>query len=243
MNLAIDLGNTRAKLAVFEENKIIKEFYTYDFTREFLLDILDKFEVKNSIISSVVHHKSEIAELLGQKTFFVELTSETPTGLTLDYQTPETLGRDRIAVAVGAVDIAPNKNILIADIGSCMTLDLVTADRVFCGGNIAPGFGMRIRAMHDYTAKLPMAELREPDNLLGKTTSQAVLNGAYWGIVAEINFIFELLQKEYLDLVLILTGGDAHFFAGEIKYCTFASPNLLLFGLNRILDNLLEINL
>jgi type III pantothenate kinase len=240
MNLAIDLGNTRAKLAVFEENKIIKEFYPPDFTREFLCGILDKFGIKNSIISSVVHHKSEIIELLRQKTFFVELTNETPTGLTLDYQTPETLGRDRIAAAVGAVDIAPNKNILIADIGSCMTLDLVTADRVFCGGNIAPGFRMRIRAMHNCTAKLPMATPQEPDNLLGKTTSQAVINGAYWGIVAEINFVFKLLQKEYPDLILILTGGDARFFAGKVKYCTLTSSNLSFLGLNRILDNLLK---
>jgi type III pantothenate kinase len=241
MNLAVDLGNTQTKLAVFQANILIKEFVLDNLTTSFLSEIFDKFAIKKSIISSVVNCNPKVISFLRQNTLFTELTHSTATGLTINYHTPETLGSDRIAAAMGAISLYPSNNLLVCDLGSCNTMDLITADGVFEGGNIAPGFRMRIMAMHNYTTKLPIVESRFPENILGKTTTQAILNGAFWGVVAEIDQLFDTLHKQYHKISLILTGGDAHFFANQIKNCTFVIPNLVLLGLNTILNNTLKI--
>ncbi|MDR2684743.1 MAG: type III pantothenate kinase [Prevotellaceae bacterium] len=235
MNLAVDMGNSRTKLAVFEADKLIFEQCCEELTKEFLCEILKKFDVKNSIISSVTHNKREIISFLKKCTNFVELTNEMSVNLKINYLTPNTLGRDRIAAAVGALKILPQSDILTVDIGSCITMDLVTADRVFNGGNIAPGFLMRITAMHDYTAKLPIVKPQIPENIFGKSTADAVLCGAFWGIVSEINSLYIRLKENFPQLKIIITGGDARYFEKYINNCEKFVPDLVLLGLNTIL--------
>jgi type III pantothenate kinase len=235
VNLAVDIGNSRTKLAVFQDYKLIFGQFCEELTLELLNEILQRFDIKNSIISSVIHNKREIFSFLNKRTNFVELTNETPIDLTINYLTPKTLGRDRIAAAVGALEILPKKDILVVDIGSCITMDLVTKDRIFHGGNIAPGFLMRINAMHDYTAKLPLVKPQIPENLFGKTTSDAVLCGAFWGIVSEINSLYFRLKEDFPQLAIIITGGDAHYFEKQIVNCEKMVSDLVLLGLNTIL--------
>ncbi|MDR1543256.1 MAG: type III pantothenate kinase [Prevotellaceae bacterium] len=236
MNLTVDIGNSRTKLAVFQDDKLIFKQFCEELTIEFLNEIFRKFDIKNSIISSVIHNKREIISFLKKRTFFVELTNEMLIDLKINYLTPKTLGRDRIAAAAGALEILPNKDILTVDVGSCITMDLITADRVFHGGNIAPGFLMRINAMHDYTAKLPSVKPQIPENIFGKSTSDAVLCGAFWGIVSEINSLYNRILTDYPSLKIILTGGDASYFEKYIENCEKNEPNLVLIGLNKILN-------
>jgi len=236
MNLCIDIGNSRIKIALFQENRVVFERTCEELTKDFLQDIFVKYNVKKSIISSVTHNKREIITFLKKRTTLVELTNETPISLKINYLTPKTLGCDRIAAAVGAAEILPKSDILVIDIGSCVTMDLVTADGVYHGGNIAPGFVMRINAMHDYTAKLPIVKPQISETILGKNTTEAVLCGAFWGIVSEVNALLERLLSDYKNISIVLTGGDAHYFENHIKNCKKNVPNLVLIGLNKILE-------
>jgi len=236
MNLCIDIGNSRTKIALFQENRVVAEHTCEELTKDFLQEIFAKYDVKKSIISSVTHNKREIITFLKKRTDLVELTNETPLSLKINYLTPKTLGRDRIAAAVGAAEILPNSDILIIDIGSCVTMDLVTADGVFHGGNIAPGFLMRINAMHDYTAKLPIVKPQVPYAFLGKSTTEAVLYGAFWGIVSEVNALLDRLLSDCKNISIVLTGGDSHYFKNHLKRCRKVVPNLVLIGLNAILE-------
>ena len=238
MNLCIDIGNSRVKIALFQENRVVAEQVCEELTKDFLQDIFAKYDVKKSIISSVTHNKREIITFLKKRTNLVELTNETPISLKINYLTPQTLGRDRIAAAVGAAEILPKSDILVIDIGSCVTMDLVTADGVFHGGNIAPGFVMRINAMHDYTAKLPIVKPQTPKDILGKNTNEAVLFGAFWGIVSEVNTLYDRLLSDYPNISIVVSGGDAHYFENHLRNCKKIVPNLVLIGLNKILTSI-----
>lgn len=239
-NLVIDIGNTRTKVAVFENNQMIDFFAAELVTLPLLKDFLRKYSIDNSIISSVSFSKREIVYYLENNSNFIEFNAQTYKGLKINYETHHTLGKDRIASAIGAIEVIPNSNLLVIDIGSCITFDLITKDSTFHGGNIAPGYYMRLKAMHDYTAKLPIVTQQIPKELIGKNTKEAVLFGAYWGIVFEINSFAEYLREKYPDIKVILTGGDAHYFENSIKQCTFANSNLVLIGLNKVIESIIN---
>ncbi|KGN82137.1 hypothetical protein HW49_02910 [Porphyromonadaceae bacterium COT-184 OH4590] len=239
-NLVIDIGNTRTKVAVFENNQMIDFFAAELVTLPLLKDFLRKYSIDNSIISSVSFSKREIVYYLENNSNFIEFNAQTYKGLKINYETHQTLGKDRIASAIGAIEVMPNSNLLVIDIGSCITFDLITKDSTFHGGNIAPGYYMRLKAMHDYTAKLPIVTQQIPKELIGKNTKEAVLFGAYWGIVFEINSFAEYLREKYPDIKVILTGGDAHYFENSIKQCTFANSNLVLIGLNKVIESIIN---
>lgn len=241
-NLVIDIGNTRTKVAIFQDNKMIDYDAEELVTLPFLKDFFKKYDIENSIISSVSFSKREIGNFLERNSNFIEFNAQTYKGLNIDYETHHTLGKDRIASAIGALEVMPNQDLLVIDIGSCITYDLVTRDTTFHGGNIAPGFYMRLKAMHDYTAKLPIVKQQIPKNFIGKNTKEAVLYGAYWGIVFEIDSFYMQLKQQYPDINLkvILTGGDAHYFANSIKECTFVNSNLVLIGLNKVINSIVN---
>ena len=152
------------------------------------------------------------------------------------YLTPETLGRDRLAAAVGATVLYPGENVLIVDFGTAVTIDLVTADATFRGGCISPGMKTRFRALHDYTAKLPLCAATESEELAGLNTRQAIELGVMNGITFEIEGYAARMRSRIEDLCVIFTGGDANFFVKRIKNTIFANCNLVFCGLNRILE-------
>jgi type III pantothenate kinase len=142
---------------------------------------------------------------------------------------------------VGANAIYPDSNVLIVDFGTAITMDVVTREGEFAGGNISPGVEMRLRALHDYTARLPLCvnPLKEDDMLpalLGVTTEQAICNGVVGGIIYEIEGFVSRIEERYEGLKIIFTGGDAKYFAGKLKNTIFATCDLVAYGLNRILE-------
>lgn len=165
------------------------------------------------------------------------LSHRTPLPITIDYETPETLGADRIAAAVGAYDLFPNQDNLVIDLGTCMTIDLVDRSGVFRGGIISPGLTMRMKAMSNYTDQLP--DISQEWSLieageLGKTTKECLYSGSFWGIVHEINGVLRTLEADFTSLNMILTGGDAHFFESKLKAHIFAGSKIVQKGLYRI---------
>jgi type III pantothenate kinase len=165
----------------------------------------------------------------------IELTDKTKLPFVNKYKTPKTLGRDRMAAVAGAQSIFPKRNCLVIDIGTCITYDIIDQSGVYWGGNISPGVELRLKAMHSFTSNLPLVNRGKIVNLIGNTTSSALQIGATGGVLNEMRGFIDAAKKEYKGLNVILTGGDAHFFADKFKTKIFVNPNLVLIGLNQIL--------
>ncbi len=236
MNLIIDVGNTRAKVAVFEEDKIV---YQHIFNKEKIITELqkniEKYKIKQAIISSVSSISEKTLEKIAQLVPLTRISAEMKLPFKNLYSTPKTLGVDRLALVFAAVLKYPNQNILIIDSGTCITYDFVTKQKRYFGGAISPGIKMRYKALHQYTAKLPLLEIKEPTNFTGNSSIESIHSGVVNGVIQEINGIIEQYKNKYLDLTVVLTGGDANFLSKQLKSSIFANQNFLLEGLNKIL--------
>lgn len=237
MNLIVDIGNTRVKLAVFDGGRPIDERQV----ERLLPAMIDELKVhypalRRAIVSSTRGDTEEVAELLRQRlSEVVSFTPQTPVPIGNAYRTPETLGRDRLAAAVGAAELFRGRNVLIFDFGTALTIDLVTADGVYRGGSISPGMRTRFRALHDYTACLPLCDATDDVLPWGDATRSAVEQGVMNGMTYEIEGHIARMREKFADLCVIFTGGDAKFFEKRIKNTIFANCNLVVCGLNRIL--------
>ena len=240
MNLVLDLGNTYGKIAVCDNKKVV-EAATYEriTSREISYFHIRYSGLKGVIISSVVNYSREIIDYLGSLyTTCIELDHSTPIPLENRYLTPDTLGYDRIASAVGAYTICPGKNVLVIDAGTAITYDIVTAKGEFLGGNISQGVEIRFKSLNKYTTRLPHLERPEQTPpLVGSSTREAIQSGIINGLLFEMDGFIDAISKEYPKLQVVLTGGDAKYFVGKLKNSIFVNPNLNLIGLNRILEH------
>lgn len=191
--------------------------------------------VSSLIMTSTSVTKEEMQDVLQLFDYHLWLDHHTPLPLVNAYQTPHTLGPDRMAAAVGAWSEAPGQNLLIIDAGTCVTYDIVSAAGVFEGGNIAPGLTMRLQAMHDYTRRLPLVEVPPRLPWIGRNTAEALQAGGIGGMVLEMAGMMAKYRRRWKNLKVFLTGGDANFFGNHLKRRIFVSPELVLKGLNQIL--------
>ena len=237
MNLIIDIGNTVAKIAVFKDKDIVEVFYDSNQTLENLPDICAKYAVEKAIAATVIDLNEQVSAQLARLPVPLLWLNET-TSLPVEnlYETPETLGYDRMAAVVGAYEQFPGKDILVIDAGTCITYEFIDSKGQYHGGNISPGVQMRFRALHDYTAALPLCESCEDQTLLGRSTVEAIRQGVMNGIAFEIEGYIARMREKIDDLCVIFTGGDANFFVKRIKNTIFANCNLVFCGLNRILE-------
>lgn len=238
MNLALDIGNTRTKIGLFQGNELAEQAIWTDWTLGDLPAFGNRAGVDRVIVSSVAEPGEELRELLSDHFHVIELTHETPLPFENRYRTPKTLGKDRLASAAGAHALFPGKNCLAVDCGTCIKYDVLTADAVYHGGNIAPGALMRIKAMHHFTARLPEVSMTMPDDFTGVSTETALQNGALRGALLEIEGFVRLFENKYGPLQVILTGGDAVFFEPHLTIGALTiEPDLTLYGLNHILKH------
>ena len=241
MNLIIDIGNTTAKAALFDGGDIVEERRYGSLTTADTESILtDHPHIEAAILCSVGSYDKGVDELLsGSIARFVQFGAETPVPIGNAYATPATLGSDRLAAAVGAVSLyGADKNLLIVDFGSAITVDTVLRG-TFMGGNISPGASMRFRALADYTAALPLCSLPDGDApLAGSSTHEAIEAGVVRGITGEIAGYIEESRRLHGDVAVIFTGGDANYFAGKLKNTIFVNPRLVVIGLNVIFENI-----
>jgi type III pantothenate kinase len=237
MRLIIDFGNTLKKIAIFDKNELIK-LYTYEnFELEHLKSITKNHpHIQSAIISSVIHYPKYIGDYLESNYFFMKLNSDIPIPIINKYKSPSTLGNDRIAAVVAATEKYKNKNLLVIDAGSCITFDFINKDKEYLGGAISPGILLRFKALNNFTDKLPLLEPENIDYLIGETTDQSILSGVINGITAEIDGVIDSYKEIYNNLTIIMSGGDYKYFDKRLKNNIFALPNIVLFGLNVILD-------
>ncbi len=238
MNLVIDIGNTFAKVAVFQGDLLLEVEKT---TAEKLFSVvekkIEKFLVTHSVLFSVSQKTDAVVALLSQKTIFIQMSNQLTFPFVNTYATPNTLGQDRVALIAAAAYQYPNQNVLVIDAGTCVTYDLLTANGAYLGGAISPGLQMRFKALHTFTAKLPVIEVKDIDYLIGDSTESSILSGVINGLVYEVDGFVSEYSTEYKDLTVILTGGDALFLSKRFKNGIFANSNFLLEGLNVILEH------
>lgn len=236
MNLTIDIGNTRSKLGLFDGQELVEKSNWTNVAIEDIIAYATNHKVKNVILSTVgIPIDASLEAELGRHYFYLQLNHRTPLPIDNAYGTPETLGKDRLAAIVGAWELFPKENALVIDTGTCITYDLINADGVYLGGNISPGLSMRFRAMHEFTARLPLVEQAEMEDPVGKSTETAMRNGGQWGAALEMEGFIRLFRNRFGNLRVILTGGDTDFFAKVLKSKIFVNPDLVLRGLNKIL--------
>lgn len=235
MNLIIDIGNTRIKVAVFQYSSIVfSSVVSYDGIDKEIENIRKEFFIEHVIVSSVGEIKATKINALASFKKIISLDHSVKVPFVNAYKTPKTLGVDRIALVAAAVDQYHQKNVLIIDAGSCVTFDFVNSKKQYHGGAISPGIQMRYKSLHTFTANLPNLEI-EGFSLTGKNTNESIHSGVLNGIIHEIDGVIGQYQDKYSDLTVVLTGGDANFLAKKLKSSIFANPNFLLEGLNSIL--------
>lgn len=240
MKLVIDIGNTVTKIAVFEGDDIVDfAVVSKNLYNEVEQRIIKYPKISSSILSSVASYEKILENLLSANGSYLELSHNTPVPFSNHYSTPETLGKDRIAIASAAASLYQNTNVLVIDIGTCTTYDFINYKGEYHGGAISPGLSLRFRALNEFTHGLPLVDL--PDhkrkiNLIGKSTEESILSGVVNGMKMEMERIINQYEEEYSPLVTILSGGDHKYFDSLTKNNIFATPNIVVHGLKRILD-------
>jgi type III pantothenate kinase len=243
-NLVVDIGNTYTKLGVFEGDTCIKRQVWEIWEVEQLGDFAQAQAVQNAIICSVNRQNPDLLAALSKNLRCMELDHTTTLPFRNAYDTPQTLGKDRLAAVAGAHALYAGQNCLVIDCGTCIKYDYMRAEEVYEGGNIAPGLMMRIQAMHHFTARLPEVPLALPSHFIGKSTETALQNGALQGAVLEILGFTALFAQQSIDLQVILTGGDAEFLIPHLQQLSVRhEPNIVLHGLNHILNYNLKLGL
>jgi len=234
MDVVIDIGNTRAKIALYQTNGFVEVFTSAMLPDENVVERLAKYNIRKGIISTVSANATVWANALPFIDWLL-LSHQTPIPFINMYQTPHTLGLDRIALAAAAIKLFPNKNTLVIDAGTCVTYDFVDEKRTYLGGAISPGLHMRLKAMHHFTHKLPAVPLDIEVDFLESNTEKCMQAGALYGLVEEINGFISRYIRQFTHVQTVVTGGDAEKLAPLIKNSIFATPNFLADGLHAIL--------
>ena len=237
VNLVIDIGNTVAKLAVFDGDEVVEVLRGSNHSLDCLTMLCNKYPIERGIIASVITLSNTIRRQLAKLHFqMLELTWQTPVPIQNKYRSPHTLGMDRLAAVVGANYLAPGKNLLVIDAGTALTYEFIDADGCYWGGNISPGIYTRFKALNACCDKLPLIERNGDTPDFGYNTETAIRAGVIKGMEFEITGYIQLMQKKYPDLFVFLTGGDKFSFDTNLKSIIFADRFLVLKGLNRILN-------
>ncbi|MBO3699844.1 type III pantothenate kinase [Roseivirga sp. E12] len=233
MNLVIDFGNTNIKCGVFDADRLIN-YLTFADLRE-ARDFINKDIYYQMGVCSVNQSKEYILKAVPELKNALFLSYDTPSPLKINYDTPLTLGMDRLAAAIGANTIFPNKPLMVIDVGTCITYDFVNKG-VYEGGIISPGVELRYKSMNDYTKNLPLLNERESEVLIGKSTEQSMVSGVVNGIIGEIESHISQFMLNNADLKVIMTGGGAKIFESKIKSDIFVALEIVLVGMNRVLE-------
>jgi len=224
-------------MGVFDKFQIQKKLIWKQLDLKRLKVLLTRYKINQVAVSSTAGLSPVVERFLKKNHQLLYLSAKTPLPIKNSYKTPKTLGRDRLAGVVGAHHLYPGKSCLVIDAGTCITYDLITKESNYLGGNIAPGVKMRFKAMHHFTAKLPEMKQMNYKTLIGNTTNTALQTGGALGAVLEMEGFIKAYRKEFSPLKVIITGGDADFFENRLKTKIFVNQNLVLIGLNKILDH------
>ena len=237
LNLIIDIGNTAAKVALFDGGEMVEVLTESNQSLDCLEALCVKYPVEQGIVATVIDLSERVLAALVALPFpLLWLDSKTPLPVTNLYETPETLGYDRMAAVVGANEQYPRRDILVIDAGTCITYEFIDSKGQYHGGNISPGMQMRFKALNQFTGRLPLIDSNGRKLPMGRDTETAIRAGVLKGMEYEILGYIESMKHKYPELLVFLTGGDDFSFDSSVKSIIFADRFLVLKGLNRILN-------
>ena len=241
-NLTVDIGNTSVKVACYHGTQLVATTRHASTDGQVLDRFISTYKPDTAILCSTASPDvtQEIVRLVESRCRRVQqLTHETPMPIRLAYRTPATLGRDRIATAVGAWSLVRDadgaNDVLVIDAGTAITYDLTLADGTFVGGNIAPGVGLRFAALHEHTGRLPLVGAQGEMPLVGYDTKTAIRSGVLLGVLGEVRSYITDLSNEHPHIRVFLAGGDGKWIHDHLDGIhTDYYEHLAAEGLNRI---------
>ena len=234
VTLCFDFGNTRRKVAIFHEAEMKEAIVLSDNSKEAIQSLINTYQPKKSILSSVIDHDPAIEEVLRSTTKFHKLSHLTKVSFTTPVGRPDTIGADRLALTAAAVHYYPTSNNLVIGLGTCITYNFINKYHEFIGGGISPGLEMRLKALNYYTAKLPLIDADSNVPLIGYDTNTNILSGVVIGMAKEIDGFIEAYRERFRNFNVLLTGGDIVYLASHLKNKIFADPDLIFKGLYAI---------
>ena len=237
MNLVLDVGNSLLKIALFEKSELIQKFKFSENYKRNIEDIISKYKVTHSIISNVGRIDDSTINILKETTNLLLVSNQLKIPFKNLYKSKNTLGQDRLALVSAAAFNFPNENVLIVDVGSCITYDFKNNNNEYLGGGISPGISMRFKSLNTFTSNLPLIDFDNIHKLIGNNTKNSINSGVINGTISEINGIIQQYCEEFKNIRIILTGGDSNFLLKRIKNSIFADQNFLLVGLNKLLED------
>jgi type III pantothenate kinase len=236
MNLIVDIGNSTTKLSLYRDSKKLLVSRINEMSCEELEKVISGQIIKKAIVSSGRELQPFIHDLLFRDIPFVHLLShKSRLPFKIEYETPETLGTDRIAGVAGAWWSNKPGNIMIIDAGTAITYDFL-AGNIYRGGNISPGINIRFKALNEYTGRLPVVERSTEFSFPGRNTTDAIRAGVVGGVAYEINEYIRTFKKEHDRVKVIITGGDAEYLMKMISHKISYMPDIVADGLNYILE-------
>ena len=219
MLLVVDIGNTNITLGFFEGDDYVKEIrlasdrdLTQDEYENIFNSILKDYQIDGCVIGSVVDElnsvvKNSLDAVLGCESLFVD--NKIDSGVVVKIDNPEELGADRIANAVAAV-VEYDGAVIVVDFGTATSFDVISKNREFLGGVIAPGVRTQLNSLNIATSKLPKISPQCPNNAIGTNTKDAVLSGVIRGTAHMADGIISDCEKELGQKVFIVaTGGNS----------------------------------
>ena len=237
MKLIIDIGNTVTKMVAFRGDEPVSELRAEGGELSGLDTFVAEHHFSNGILGTVRDLKPcEEEALAGLQIPILRFTPDTPVPITNRYRTPQTLGSDRLAAVIGASSLKPGKDLLIIDAGTCITYEVIDARGNYWGGNIAPGMQMRLKALHEFTARLPLVEAEGEVPGMGYDTETAIRSGVLRGMKYEIEGYIKSMRAKFPNLLVFLTGGNHISFDTNIRNIIFSDKYIVPRGLNKILD-------
>ena len=234
VTLCFDFGNTRKKVAVFQKAELQETMVLPEDVITAIKVLIDQYHPEKSILSSVIDHDPQIETLLSANTKFHRLSHLTKVSFTIPVGKPETVGADRLALAVAAVRFYPKKNNLVIGLGTCITYNFINKYHELIGGSISPGVEMRLKALNHYTARLPLLKADSNVPLIGYDTSSNILSGVILGMAKEIDGFIDVYKEKFGNFNAVLTGGDMLYLGSHLKNKIFADPDLIFKGLYAI---------
>ncbi|MBS1596605.1 MAG: type III pantothenate kinase [Bacteroidetes bacterium] len=234
ITICFDFGNTRLKCAVFSGKDIQQIIVLENDNPETIEQVIQKYQPKKSILSSVINHNPAVETVLKEKTLFHKLDHHSKVPITTPVGKPDSIGADRLALCVAAVDLFPGKNNLVIGLGSAVTYNFINKYSEFMGGAISPGMEMRFKALKTFTAKLPLVKADWNLPLVGYDTKTNILSGVIIGMAKEIEGTVDAYEEKYGNFNVLLSGGDSQYFNRLLKKKIFADPDLIFKGLYAI---------
>ena len=232
--ICFDFGNTRLKVAIFQHTKLAEVLVIENDHLTTIESVLKKVDPQKTILSSVINHNPELETLLASTTKFHKLNHLSQLPFTTPVGKPETIGADRLALSAAAVYFFPKQHNLVIGMGSCITYNFINADHEFLGGGISPGMEMRMKALNQFTAKLPVVKPDGNVPIIGYDTVTNILSGVVLGMAHEIDGFINSYKERYGNFNVHLTGGDLVYLAPHLKNQIFADPELIFKGLYAI---------